>query len=431
MTQPRVFLYDELSPEDCAMLQALYSRSAASAAEHVARVRKTGSGKFMETYYVGYSHKSIGDCGSTTLFFEGVSELAAKAIQDWQLYNGQQTSTRYIDFTRQPVADPLGTAASTALLEGWMAFYREALEPVAIHLRTRYPRQPDEAEDIHEKAIKARAFDICRAFLPAGVTTQLSWHTNLRQAQDKLAWLAHHPLPELRALAAQALAALRERYPNSFTDKLYPLQEEWREMAAAAHTYFAPAAHPEFQFHSGVDPQELARYRPLLKVRPVKTELPPFLDELGMVRFDFLLDFGSFRDIQRHRHGVCRMPLLTGSFGFHPWYLQELPEALRERAGALITDQLAQAAALKTTPEVRQYYLALGFLAPCRITCPLPAAVYTAELRSGATVHPTLRPVAQRMCAALQELYPDLALYCDGSADAFSIRRGEQDITEK
>lgn len=431
MIQPRVFLYDELSPEDCAMLQALYSRSAASAAEHVAKVRKTGSGKFMETYYVGYSHKSIGDCGSTTLFFEGVSELAAKAIQDWQLYNGQQTSTRYIDFTRQPVADPLETTASAAVLEGWMGFYREALEPVAIHLRARYPRQPDEDEDIYEKAIKARAFDICRAFLPAGVTTQLSWHTNLRQAQDKLAWLAHHPLEELRALAAQALAALRERYPNSFTGKLYPQQEEWREMAAAAHTYFAPATHPEFQFYSSVDPQELARYRPLLKVRPVKTELPPFLDELGMVRFDFLLDFGSFRDIQRHRHGVCRMPLLTGSFGFHPWYLQELPEALRERAAALIADQLARTAALKTTPEVRQYYLALGFLVPCRITCPLPAAVYTAELRSGATVHPTLRPVAQRMCGALQELYPDLTLHCDGSADAFSIRRGEQDITEK
>jgi thymidylate synthase ThyX len=51
----------------------------------------------METFYVGYGHASIADCGSTTIFIEGISILADKAIQDWQLYSGQETSTRYID----------------------------------------------------------------------------------------------------------------------------------------------------------------------------------------------------------------------------------------------------------------------------------------------------------------------------------------------
>jgi len=431
MLEPRVFLYDELPPEDTAMLQALYSRSAASDREHVEKVRSSGSGKFMETYYVGYSHKSIGDCGTTTLFFEGVSELAAKAIQDWQLYNGQQTSTRYIDFTQQPVIDPLGTAASAAVLEGWMAFYRAALEPVAIHLRTLYPRGAAEQAGIYEKAIKARAFDICRAFLPAGVTTQLSWHTNLRQAWDKLSWMRHHPLAELRKLAEKAATALQGQYPNSFNYKLYETQEAYRLSAAASHTYFLPTIKPEFSFHSSIEMDELDLYKELLQNRPIKTELPPFLDELGMVRFDFQLDFGSFRDIQRHRHGVCRMPLLTGELGFEPWYLKQLPDSLRRVVEQLLVEQRKKVAALECSPETRQYYLAMGFRVACRITSPLPAAVYTAELRSGATVHPTLRPIAHRMCDALQVAFPTLMLHCDRSPDDFDIRRGEQDITEK
>lgn len=80
---PTVRTVDHLHPEDEAMLQALYSRSAASVSEHLQKLAKTGSGKFMEQFYVGYGHASIGDCGTTTLFFENVSTLAAKAIQDW------------------------------------------------------------------------------------------------------------------------------------------------------------------------------------------------------------------------------------------------------------------------------------------------------------------------------------------------------------
>jgi len=44
-------------------------------------------------------------------------------------------------------------------------------------------------QNIYDKAIAARAFDILRGFLPAGATTNIAWHTNLRQAADKIAIL--------------------------------------------------------------------------------------------------------------------------------------------------------------------------------------------------------------------------------------------------
>ncbi|MCK4744611.1 FAD-dependent thymidylate synthase, partial [Candidatus Parcubacteria bacterium] len=100
-----IFIYDEFNPEDIAMMQALYSRSPKSAEEHAEKVKKSGSGKFMEKFYVGYGHQSIADCGSTTIFIEKVSILADKAIQDWPLYSGQETSTRYIDMSKQQIID--------------------------------------------------------------------------------------------------------------------------------------------------------------------------------------------------------------------------------------------------------------------------------------------------------------------------------------
>ncbi len=42
----QIFVYDEFSPENVAMMQALYSRDSASVTSHVEKVRYTGSGQF-------------------------------------------------------------------------------------------------------------------------------------------------------------------------------------------------------------------------------------------------------------------------------------------------------------------------------------------------------------------------------------------------
>ena len=91
-----------INAEAEAMLQALHSRSIGGLESHLKILSEKGAENFMKNFYVGYGHKSIGDCGSTSIFIEGISMLAAKAIQDWPLYSGQESSTRYIDFQVQP-----------------------------------------------------------------------------------------------------------------------------------------------------------------------------------------------------------------------------------------------------------------------------------------------------------------------------------------
>ncbi len=125
------------------------------------------------------------------------------------------------------------------------------------------------------------------------------------------------------------------------------------------------------------------------------------------------------------------MPLLTTRFGFNEWYLEQLPKDARKSAEKLIKEQIKAIKALKASPEESQYYVAMGFNVPNKVTYGLPAAVYTMELRSGKLVHATLRKIAHEMYKGMKKVLPDLVLHPDLDKDDWDIRRGLQDIKEK
>ena len=428
----KIRIYDELHPEDNAMLQALYARSAESVDVHMEKVKQVGSGKFMSTYYVGYGHKSIADCGSTTIFIEGVSMLAAKAIQDWPLYSGQETSTRAIDMSKQPMISPEGLQAELDILYPLRQFYLNSQDEVANHVRTSHAKMEAESDVNFERAVKARTFDILRGFLPAACATQLSWHTNLRQAGDHIDLLKHHPLEEVRDIADQILMRLEDQYPSTFpkNQKQYPEQKRYRRGLRRV-TYFDPPRCPYDAVLTAEYDKELLDYQYLLMERPLKTNLPEFLTGLGRFNFQFQLDFGSFRDLQRHRHGICRMPLLSTRWHFHSWYIKQLPDALKQRAAELLESTDEKISKLHVGDIKAQYYVPMGYLVPCHVTYGLPAAVYIADLRTQKTVHPTMRAAAMQMANCLREELPSLALHDDRDQDDWSTRRGKQLVLEQ
>lgn len=244
----KIYIYDEFNPQDTAMMQALYSRSPQSVTEHVKKVKETGSGKFMERFYVGYGHASIADCGSTTIFIEGVSMLVAKAIEDWPLFSGQESSSRYIDYSKQKIVDPINTDESKKILKSWMDFYISSQSKVEEFLSNKYPIKEGENEIVYKKAIKARGFDILRGFLPSGVTTQLSWHTNLRQANDKLSLLKLHPLEEVRDVAGKILNSLKKKYPQSFSHSIHEETEKYKTFLMSKYNYFYEDIKKDFSY---------------------------------------------------------------------------------------------------------------------------------------------------------------------------------------
>lgn len=422
-----------IGPEALAMLQALYSRTLGGIRTQLEKVAREGAERFLQEYYVGYGDKSIGDCGSATVAIEGVSMLAAKAIQHQALYSGQESSTRYIDFSLQRFLDPLESTFSARLLENLRVFYLGIQTEVQNHLFSLYPKNPEENGNQYRKAIRARAFDITRGFLPAGATTNLSWHTNLRQFADHLLVLRHHPLEEARYIARAIQKALQEAYPNSFNQKRYAEREAYTDhWMNEIYLYKRETLEEETRLvKNSIDPRELARYRKFLQERPVKTELPKLLAELGTVCFDFPLDFGSFRDVQRHRAVIQRMPLVTDRHGFDSWYLDSLPTRVRTRAESLLAGHRAALDSLNVPKRIRQYYIPMGYNLPNRLSGDLPALVYLVELRSTRFVHPTLVKRVREMADIMLQEFGEagLVLYLDPEPGRFDIRRGQHDIT--
>lgn len=417
-----------------AMLQALHSRSTGGIKAHLKTLAAKGAQSFMQNFYVGYGHKSIGDCGSATVFVEGISMLAAKAIQDWRLYAGQEASTRYVDFSRQPFRNPLGTKQGEKIMEAWRAFYMSLQEPVRAHVRAQFPRQERENEKTYDKAVAARAFDITRAFLPAGATTNVAWRMNLRQFADELMLLRHHPLAEVRAIADVTEKALCKMYLASFGHPRFDTTEAYNAQWMRDAYYYTNAAARDFTLlYDHVDRALLAAHATALATRPIKTELPPTVATCGTVAYEFLLDFGSFRDVQRHRAVAQRMPLLTRAHGFERWYLDALPEKVRARAEKFVAMQQKRIDALNTSEEIKQYYTAMGFRVPCVIAGDLKAMVYVAELRSTRFVHPTLVRQMLRVVDSLRTLFGahGLVVHTDDEPHRFDVRRGEHDIIAK
>ncbi len=477
-----IHIIDDLHPEDSAMLQALYSRSPASVASHLDKLKEQGSGKFMDSYYVGYGHASIGDCGSTSIFIENVSMLVAKAIQDNPLYNGQEVSTRYVDYSTQPFVlpeqaslpfieqsptpqsvtplyaskaeftDPYHKTKSAAIMERWRALYFSTLPKLVAALGQRYPFNPQtsKSEKIWDNAIKARAFDILRGYLPVGASTSLAWHTNLRQLRDNLRRLHNHPLPEVRATAQDIFAAACKKYPHSFNgselsgDDRYQARDTYQQMPDTHYfdgtQNLTPAQIKQIMAGEIIIDDSCfntrlcnTRHAQALAERPKGGLLPRQTMECGVYTYYYALDFGSYRDMQRHRNAYNPIPLVVADHGMHPWYRGQIESLLPNDAVAIAAECDAIIADVKTLPDpyLNQYYLPMGLAQICQLTCALPEILYIAELRSSQAVHATLRVVAQQMLRHVQENHPMAKIYGDFEADKWSEKRGEQTITKK
>ncbi len=435
----------KIDPESQAMLAALHSRSPGGIRGHLKTLEKKGAENFMSSFYVGYGHKSIGDNGAVTVFIEGVSMLAAKAVQDFALYNGQEVSTRYVDFTNQRFVDPLGTPESHTILERMRTFYLKGLDRLIEILPGRFPRNEGESETVYTKAIKAYAFDVMRGFLPAGASTNLAWFGELRQFADQLPRLRHHPLQEVREIGEAVERALVGAHPSSFTHTRtgahaptlvrYEESERYYEEMQREFAYEYACqwpAKPELTNH--LIRVRLPGYRTAMETRPPKTELPPQIRECGLLEVKFLLDFGSFRDLQRQRSVYIPMPLLTDEFGMEPWYFEELPKDLRQEAEDLLEDISEILVCRRDTIDtLGQYYIPMGYRVPIQMMGDLRAFVYVVELRASGTVHPTLRQrmheTADLMLAELKS--SGLRLHLNPEPARFDINRGTHDIVEK
>ncbi|AXH71010.1 thymidilate synthase-like protein [Vibrio phage BONAISHI] len=401
---------DALTP---AMMGALKSRSAAGIMEDLKKIRDKGADHIIGQFFKKYGHASIGqNSGIVQIYIEGCSMQAAKAIQDFVFYNGQECSTRYIDFTEftgvypQTMTDEIKEAFDAAY--GYAKnFYTDALEWKKEELKKEIPNYPSvfgNASDAkRDNIINAKAFDVCRSLLPTGARTMVAWHSLIETLTYRLPELMAHELEEVVYIAAALHKELRNKYPDAISqvnpEVLLYNQDNRQERESAEIQPIEDCILDT----SLLTPNALGKLALARKMS--KQRLSNHLKLEGVVRWSMNIDYGSWRDLQRHREIYTSEPILTATNGFHEWYYDELKDmpGFDARMKTMRHHINTVNKLVGRNTRTAAYVIPMGFKVSATIVCTLPQLVYIGELRSGHTVHPTARKAVLDMIDQLTE----------------------------
>jgi hypothetical protein len=155
--------------------------------------------------------------------------------------------------------------------------------------------------------------------------------------------------------------------------------------------------------------------------------------ENAYLRFEILMDIGSYRDLHRHRMMTQQRQLFSARHGYD--IPEEITEAgLREPWSKAIERAAALWSTLAhTDPVLAQYAVPMA----CRVRFQqwqnLRQFFWETELRTVSQGHPTYRRIEQEKFRLVQERFPLLSRYVKADLDDYAVaRRGtEERIREK
>ena len=315
---------------------------------------------------------------------------------------------------------------------------------------------------VASRTARAKAFDVARYVLPAYLPTALGGTFTTRSTERVISHFLGHKYPEIRDLGAAMLRCGVEVNPallrhvtaktQTYIDALRSSEFELLvcgdvdsdEDQATDHTVYidgdvrmtcaglysplhprwaAPAALlaeardsdqlaiattlPEFAAtKSGAESLRLLWERVFADVGQ-HDEYPEALDAVHM-HFQGLIDFGAYRDLQRHRRGHQPDARTDLDYGYAvPCVLDELDPDLLDRYHRVMC---AMAALRRRLPEAQATYaLLLGHKVRFSYTCSLRQALYIVRLRTQPAGHESYRAFAQSMARTLIEAVPELA----------------------
>ena len=222
-----------VEPEVQAYAMAKYSRSALSMKDSLRAISEQKTEKFLNTYYFQYGHRSIADLAHIAMAIERLSILAAIAVVDEQRWDGQERSTRYQDFSHPDYYLPeFGGSASAQrrfreIIDFLFAEYRSLSAKMFQHLRERTPRPIDMKQEMYDRTLRARAFDVARYLLPLATNTSLGQIVNARTLESQISRLLSDSFAEVRALGESLKEAARN---PAYNVNGYALRELWEEI---------------------------------------------------------------------------------------------------------------------------------------------------------------------------------------------------------
>ena len=469
----RIYAVVGVPPEIQAYALAKYSRSGQGMLESIQELSQQKAEQFLNTYYFEYGHRSIADLAHLVFGLEQISIVAAIAVVDEPVWDGQERSTRYQPFRKTGwhlPAEVAGTSVEalfTHTAEALFAAYADLSARLTDQLAEVVPRPESMPDGAYRRTLRARAFDVARALLPLATHTSVGQVVSARVLERQIARLLGSPYLEVRAVgrelkracqrppeaplggeASAAAAATLVKYADASP---YPAAVA-RELGQMAEVLLAAAGAPDRSrlvelIEPAPEPLDeivatlLYRhdrtghsYRQCLEVVGQLAEAQKREVFEGSFRargqhdellrehqagyslvFDVLVDLGSFRDLHRHRRCVQVQQPLTWDHGFLPpeQVLQAglgfSSDLTRLYAEALRVTETAAGQVRQVSPRGADYLLPLAYRTRCLFKMDWAQAAYMIEQRTAPAGHFSYRRVAWAMYQALQARHPALA----------------------
>lgn len=220
----RRILLDEFIQAPESGFAAIVGGAAATGTEQIVAVRQAEA--FYERVLIGYGDDSVAELGGAHVACEGISNIAAKALEDSRIgISPLEKSTRYVVFNRKLdgryryAREPKIMASRHAAryeqaLDGLFEAYSALLDPTIATVRASTPREEGTSERAYNSATRAKACDLLRGLLPMATLTNVGLFGNGRAFEYLLTRLYASSLDELPALAADMQRALDALIPS-------------------------------------------------------------------------------------------------------------------------------------------------------------------------------------------------------------------------
>jgi thymidylate synthase ThyX len=210
-----------LTPELLAASAARYSRNNEGLESILSRIDPANLDRSVDSIFrmLDYGHQSIADMVPVAMFMDGISIWLAYYV--WTLCptaGGQESSTRYIEISRDALVSPHLLGIPEKLVPQWesgmsqtFSAYRQALDlwETIGELHPELTSIPAEIlDDKSEKGCRVAArmsrnyrFDRARCYLPVAAATNMMLVMSARGWAQLCQHLSSHPLPEAQSLA--------------------------------------------------------------------------------------------------------------------------------------------------------------------------------------------------------------------------------------
>ncbi|BAZ69735.1 thymidylate synthase ThyX [Fischerella sp. NIES-4106] len=417
---------------------------------------------FYDRVLIGYGDDSVAELGGAHLACEGISNIAAKALEDSRLgISPLEKSTRYVPFNRkingryryyrEPSIMVSGHAERyEATLDHLFDTYTALIEPLLNWVQARTPRDTTSSERAYNSATRAKTFDLLRGLLPMATLTNVGLFGNGRAFEYLLVKLAASPHQEVRNLGVSMQQELDQIIP-SFVKRAKSergaqfaryLSKNWEctQLLTQKHLgQIEPASSSTVQLidydpdaevkivvailypHTDLTFEQVKAYVSALSTqerveiintyvgdRSSRFHRPGRAFEETYYTFDVLADLGAYRDLHRHRVLTQERQHYCVRHGY------VLPTELEE-ANLAQTYRKALEYAGETTelisqdlPDAAQYVVPFAYRVRWRIKLNLREVYHLVELRSSRQGHPSYRTVAQEIYRHINSVHPAL-----------------------